>query len=648
MEQIIKTIIKRLLSILALFITVPIFGQEAETRIRVHTVNDSITIREQFEFTTSRKDTTLNGNYTLQVLPQSKGDSIDLHSIHLTFNKGTLDGPFSRKQGVLKPEIQESYFDGYRLVQATTGNSIELKGNLKKDQPVGSWELASFYISNAANDSVLGLTKFQYDNGQLAGDFLHENKNSGKKLKGDLRSGRPHGKWRYELPNAISAFELHFEEGKLRALHLGKADNIKFSDTVSFKTFDLKLPLAQIIYFNSFAADLTEEERSDYKESTQSVLDILSQTQDFLSVSESPFGGVLPKKLALGDIDLQLPYYPVNAVEQETLANLQKDLATLKERFESVLNNSGLNLAQYKDEQLARELLRVQLLNEMYKEICAALQFFTSTSGVFVDRAVYANAKAATLAKARLKKFDFKDQMLVDSVRLEVANTEKYTGLFAGWFEELSAQLEKEEEQINTRLQELKITVELNDLEAQLVAQSKQLDSLFENFSLSFYDALKTEVYVNSFVTAKKRLMETYAEASKKEKIQLGEATKSCLDTLQFLFNKSPEIARFESEIFKAYHEDELNPVTWTKMETTKYERIYTGYKDKVVPYLFDELGIASKAGCEEFTKSVYRAHKILAYILGLEEETPHKINRKLRNSDSVTTYLEKIGFTTE
>lgn len=599
---------------------------------------DTQIIKQQYHYK-SGKDSLADGPYTISSWPK---DSAALYQsfVHVQLEteirRGQPTGIFTNERAQLKVSAGMAHVRHYHLSLPSNGVTTKASGQMVRGVPTGPWSVKSHHIAEGEQDTLLFEMRGELSKEGVQQKSVFYQHHSGKQLTGPLdEEGRPHGTWIFEGANK---FHLVFDHGKPISLGKQSAAN--------------PLPTAEKYQAVNFDENLVwwlEKTSTHYSEPVEKA--VLNAYQDvaeafkLIGLQNAQLLQNSPLTFVEKPFFVWLPMYPFGKQETNQLDTFKNAFQSLKVAILELKNYSPFYINQYKDADLANHMAKLLLLEQEVNHCATYLEIFTNAAAVHINRDGYAHALLGQRDTVQTKAFEFKDQAA--EVRLHSPAWQEAQGYLENIHLRLTsfkAAYDTEKQQIEKVLSALKIENDLQALENEMVDLSNQLKDALEKFSVLLYLPKQTEQYRAGFETAIQKALESYAEQGAGKAVENATATISCIEKLAQALEQAGEIEKNAALIYKAYHVSELNPVTWTHMEQTNYERIFNAYRDKLVPHFFDALESAAKSSCTDFLSSLAHIKTMQLHILKLEEDNPGKINRKLRAADNVSTVLQKIN----
>ena len=616
------------------FLPIKSAAQESTTKAQIFSL-DGQTIQQQYNYK-GGKDSIANGPFALRSWPSDSSSlyqNFVLDGFDVEVSNGKPAGAFLHQRAKLLLSSGDLRVRDYHLSLPTSGTTIEAVGQFAKGLPAGPVAVKSFVVTGGAKGQQLFEMTAEFNRvGRLQNQVVFQDA-AGRKIDAFFDAdGRPHGKW--TLPDGQS---IYFEKG----LWVGLGEKPEAGSTAaSHQKVKLNTDFLWWLQQQAFLASQPLDSAAQH--ALQDFLAGLSLL-DFQSPLVQKF---VPFQWGAAPIEVALPVFDWAPEEQEQVAALKNQIAQLLRLVDNQKNFSPFYINHFKDQELAMAMLQLQLLERELLFLGNQLDATRHELARLINRQALLNKRMLEKGDHQKGSLEFKDAQLSGSVTFEAWKSEgNYWNQLASRLQEITSKLENTQSKIHRTIAALKVENDLQTIDNQLVDQSAHLKTAIENFSGSFYLPRQTQQFQASFAEAAQKAMEAYADYEGPNKLEQAQSTMECLTQLLLQLKTAEEIAANERLIYKAYHSSELNPVTWTHMETIQHERIYDAYIKKLVPYFFDALEAAAKENCGVFQQQLKTLVLMQQHLLHLETQNPVKINRKLRANDGVTAVLQKINF---
>ncbi|MGY6562819.1 MAG: hypothetical protein ACXITV_12015 [Luteibaculaceae bacterium] len=644
--------VKKLLSVSLFFLTIAQFGFGQESKeFRKRSFTDSLSyILVQFPYTLQDKDTVITGSFFFEEYAFESIEKAEANYANLSFKKGELEGEFSMQNFEHNLSNEKPRFIDLGLRTSLSGKLIELNGDFKKNRPSGSWRVEeSTVIDSKKSSGILSVLEAQFNrSGVLDKNITFQNFEGKITFEGyfDAKINAPSGEWRYENSKEEFKVDLGFVEGALADIKV----NNKFYYQLS--NFDAQELETQKIPFNSEYLEILalllkedDESGSELKQLKAALKEITGFTDklNFNYISSSQLRDRVEILTYPEVIQPVFPYKDGEREYHEKLVYLAKELAHVTD---TLLSFSPLSISSFTDIELAESLAKSRLLRKTASQIADDLKPLRSKNAKFLQRDVLLDRVLKKLKNADLTmEFTFKDEKQTFNIDYDFeANTsKKSTEQIEAFLIAMKQRYDDLVDNIGKKLQNLKLEATLDEQEEEMVKLQKELKDVIENFGGTFHNPVVNENYLDAFLKINSKLMESYTEAPESEKLRIAEENVICYKRLIKLFNKTPQLVELNKKVHNSYHENELNPVTWTRMESTLHERLFNAYSNKLMPWAVEQMEIAASGGCDNYVPKHQNLEKIMNFMLNALENNPNRINRRLRNNDSVSDVIKKL-----
>lgn len=610
-------------------------AQEPRLKTRIFT-EGAQTIQQQYFFK-GGKDSIANGLFVLETWPNDSAalyDSFVFEGFEVEIKNGIANGNFIRRRAQLQQSQGPLRVRNYHLSLPTSGTAITANGQVLKGQPFGPMKIQAHQIVTGATDGLLFEISGEFGrDGNLQKQLLYKTPKGQTILAAFDEHGRPSSTW--EIFNNL---KINFEEGKPTQV-FGKPPFVMEAENHQKENLDSR--------FLWWLEGVAEMHQIDLKpEQRQALLNLL-QALELLQFENPILTRHLPFEFEVAPIRVALPLYAFGTTEVAQIAAQKQQIAELLHLVDSQKNYSPFYINHFKDKNLAHTMGQLNALEQQLKFLDQQLVLLQHRFAQYLDRQAIMAHRMKKHGHVRQSKIEFKEEQLPITTKLPEWDTAvAYTEALSTQMQAVRNLMKAEQATIQNALAALKVENDLENIDNQLVEKSAQLKAQIDAFSGSLYLPKQTDQFRTGFSEAAQKAMEAYAAYEGPDKLDRAHQTMACLTELSDLLKISSEIEQNAALIYKAYHVSELNPVTWTHMESVKHERIYEAYTKKLVPFFFDGLEAASKENCGAFKKQVQNIVLMQKHLLQLEEQNPTKINRKLRANDSSEVVLQKLNFT--
>lgn len=613
--------------------------------------NQSYIVRV-FDYYIENKDTILNGPYLLESfskIPDTAKVFTDQHtSIQLEFKKNVPDGDAFVKTFHFFEDGNHRKIEDYNMISSLSGLSIETRGSFKKGQPTGKWETLHKQIEKGRVVENLVLLIVKYDkNGNLTGDFNFNSKPYSLNVSGSFGNDSfIDGKVKIESKQKIT---LNFDQGLLTGLELnGNKIEDGFSQDAgsNLESVELSKDFVRIIVHRS---GLEFKNDSVSKFELENLRDNLSfMVSSFATVTlnetliQNQMGKSLPKTMPY----IRLPRFDYIDGEKEKLEELESITGRMMWHIDTFISHSPFALAAYADKDVAWNIGKLKIIKEQLAKIKKKTGEYQDPHFMYVDRNKYFEDSKGELLKEKLsKKVDFKEEKLLLEIELNYTVDKGYVAAYTEYVEQLIETANDAMTEVAKKVKAKRTEEKLDNLDKDIVGKKEELADLIQDFSQTFYSSGVTYDYMESYNKVMNKLLEKYADAKSVDKISVGKEVMECLDKLIESFENTSKLIEMHKKIHDEYHENELNPVTWTRMEVSSYERLYNAYKDKLIPYISSNLFPGEdKDLCHTFLENLKNYEIVQKFMLDALDDKPSKLNRKIKSGDSVETVIRKLG----
>jgi hypothetical protein len=627
-----------------------LLAQKRSTFNNVENLDRYSTLSTSFEYLANKKDTVLDGTFSMESLIRSKGiDSSGIfEGFSMEYKKSKPEGRFTYTTMDFSPTAV-SVFSDYHVTRRLNGLSWETEGQVKNGQPFQTWVTIGKKVRDSEVIERFGRYSVKYVNGALSGEFEITDSIQNLFINGVFGEANMfNGEiiFRGNQP-----FELHFEQGFLTRYVV--EDQVFFSQELS----DDLIPQSAITLDYQFEnylqtlkkiirAKTRESEISfDYEEAVKKILymveafEIVTGSKPIVkNLARVPIPSVQPK--------VQLPIYAIEEQEKKKYESFFQLSQAFVKSCDSMIAIPAFSLSAFNNIEVTRLFQKVKMIRGSAYRFNGLIAELNSEEFIHFDRMDYLQVKMNVLFSGKKEnEFEFENEKYYielnfpqyDSMKTALENAQAVLTF-------LEKELEKASSRVTEKMKNVKSEERLQNNEAQITKIVNSIDKILDDFETVLYDGITTRRLLDAIIAQKKNIVLTYTSSSKRQKISAGEEAIQCLGNLEKLLKGFPDLHEREKAIYEGYHENELNPVTWTRMETTLYERLFNAYQEKLIPYAVDLIESHQDLDCHRFPDVFNNILTIQNYMLKVAEENPGRVNRRLRNNDSVETILTKLN----
>ena len=580
-------------------------------------------------------DTVFNGDFqlrksNLQTLMEQKDSSFGFTGY---FDKGVANGPWEFQFGEFNTNNQSQVVDNeYRVL--ISGVQEIGTGDLAQGKPDGTWTYTINQIKDSQIEKTLFKSTISFDEGVPQQNFQIENDTS--VLVGRLlRDGLAHDEWSFYGTETVDDMEnWFFDDGLLRSVQM-ESDEISIfnADLPSYQTIDLDAGFIALL-----------ESVLDSENGKSHVANLLEQHMEYYQKINGVLGhlgnaGFKPNMKA------RVPHYPLDSLQNKTLAQIASDYKVAADLSNAILENSHLNIVKRSDPEA---LFYYNATEKINKEFLNPLK--TLVSHIDLDivqhqpipellNRLWPNGKPSTAIRVTNDRDETRVFSLPSSGEFEYEGDDLLSVGAMATYARMS--LEYIKGSLASRLTNDEQLQMLNGLEEELIELNNGLEREMDSVS-----GLSSD-----YVTALDQLQEladssltTYADIENpNEKLEYGRGIKVCLSELTALAQNIKSIPARREEIKKEYTDAVWNPFMANVMEEEVKKRIVGAYEDILIPYFIDT--VTENVSCTNAVQLNDRMENTHQIILDLRHKDTKKLERKLRREkrpQAVLTLLQE------
>jgi hypothetical protein len=153
---------------------------------------------------------------------------------------------------------------------------------------------------------------------------------------------------------------------------------------------------------------------------------------------------------------------------------------------------------------------------------------------------------------------------------------------------------------------------------------------------------VSNDVYLLGFKNFRGLLLDRFYNAISDDDLGGAKDLISQLKRLSELLEATSDWQRLDTYIGSKYRYMYLDPNTFVEREEFLYDRIYKSYRDKLMPYVFSQLMFDFNT-IDEFEKSFENISIVQQRVIGVLDEDPRTLNRKIKPRDNAEKVIEKM-----
>ncbi|MDF0718245.1 hypothetical protein PY092_18935 [Muricauda sp. 334s03] len=570
-------------------------------------------------------DTVFNGDFqlrksNLETLMEKKDSSFGFTGF---FDQGVANGPWEFQFGEFNTNNQSQVVDNeYRVL--VSGVQEIGNGDLSKGKPDGTWTYTINQIKDSQIEKTLFKSTVSFDEGVPQQNFQIENGTS--VLVGRLlRNGMAHDEWSFYGTETVDDIEnWFFDDGLLRSVQM-KSNGV--SKEISI--FNTSFPNYQTIDLDAGFIALLESVL-DSENGKSHVANLLEQHLDYYQKMNGVLGH-LGNSAFSANMKVRVPHYPLDSLQNKTLAQIASDYKVAADLSNAILGNSHLNIVKRTDPEA---LFYYNVTEKINKEFLNPLETLVSHINLDIVQhqpipellnRLWPNGKPSTAIRIANDKGETRVFSLPSSGEFEYGGEDLLSVGAMATYARMS--LEYIKGSLASRLTNDEQLQMLNGLEEELIELNNGLEQEMDSVS-GFYSE-----YLNAFDQLRQLAdssLTTYADIENpNEKLEYGRGIKTCLSELIALARTIKSIPARREAIKKEYTDVVWNPFMANVMEEEVKKRIVGAYEDVLIPYFITT--VSEEINCSnagQLNDQMGSTHQI---ILDLRNKDTKKLERKLR-----------------
>lgn len=627
------------------------FGQDLYSLTDSLRVNERYFIQRNFPYTLSGRDTVKQGKYELFLKPYVKdtflAQDYQFEQLLLNFADNVKEGPFILRSFSFKPALAELSPEGGNIQIPYSGTNSNLRGQYKSGNPTGQWLFGRYsqQLKEPA-DTVLRLMTFFNKNGIPNQEFSLYLGEQGEEMSGGFaENGSFDGLLvlRSREEGGNTSFSYRFEEGLLTGItgpddrliqpryEAGNAGELKIRE----HALDSLFP--KVISY--YLPEISGEEKNILLQPLRS----LAQAFKELSARHSVLANYLPGGLNLKPPTIKLPVYEPDSRETAFIQETYQRLFRLQNSADSLMELSAFRLNRYSYRELASLYARDQLLQDRIRRQRSIFEVLSGPLQQHINPEWFMSRRLEEISRKDTVTYLFNDKQYTEEVDFTfetegLSPSEQYEA-YVLRLEEMYTDISR---QMAAKLKEQRLDTRLQEQEEQITALSAEIDQLADSLQLNLYSPEISRAYKNSFVEYKETLLQQYARMPAGERKDQVRYIINCLEKLRSGLESAGTLAQKEVAVDLAYTDNRLNPYTYTEMSVRLYEKLFNTYREKLVPYLVEEMLPAEN--CEGFLQKASQLEVLQDFMLEALSKKPARLERRVRPQDSPEAIIKKLG----
>lgn len=628
------------------FTPLSIWSQKS-TKIDSLKLENGLAGHAMYEYVTKSGNEVLTGSFEFY---QSQLDTEnDEYAVGLSYEGEYLNdlknGVWIYSQSRLKPSVLKR-LDKTNIIYAGSGRRFGVYANFDQDIANGNWVAIEQEVDFGRAVDTFYFAKSAFEQGKMTGSF--EAKKEELVVKGEINEeGFLNGNWiTYHVSNAKTIEEhrvyengvliRHFlkmagDEVKINHVGLGNPDN----EDENWETITIDADYLDALFQTTY-----DKENKNLKES----LNFIEETNKFLMYSIFSFGiqnGVelwhLNKSKSIQFPKIKVRVLPFSDEELLALQNANEMIAASLKIINEFLNDPIVDINRY-------NFKEVSMYYEIYKIYKTRLLKLKNTfdrlslpSFKYIDKSeILAVLMKEGIQYPKMVMYEYQDKKqevaytfpeALSGKELSLENTAAHIAL-------IYSRIQATEEKVNPIIEKNKKRAEIADKDKELVNLRDSIKDLFENkYEDDNYNEYH-ERYKTKIIDFSQSEFKNYAQKDIELRIERIDPLIDCFRSFVHFYTDLQEINEKILRVKEEYKRVVWNPFTYTDMEETVKERVYSAYEDKLLPHIFNVL--ESNITCKNITRKSSDFDELYNRMLELRQQDTRELERELRKTSSV------------
>lgn len=600
-----------------------------------------------FEFYQSQLDST-NENFAIGL------------SYEGTYRNNAKTGDWTYSYSRLEPSVLKR-LDKTNIIYAGSGKRFGVYGKFNQNKADGEWYSITQEVDFGHVTDTLFLAKCNFDEDQMIGSF--EGKRDSITITGEIdEEGFLTGSWIfYQKTKEHGNIEEHrlYENGILVS-HLFKIGGEEFSvkhigldqttgeEGEDWKEVNVSREYFNIIYQTNFGVE-------NEKLSLEKTNKLIKQSNNFLKQSIFSFGN--HNAIDIWKVDnannivypkLRVRTFPYSEKEKENIEKANEIITSSSDLIKGFLEDPqvDINRYNYKEVSLYFEIYRIY--NKELLKLKNIFDRLSLPSYEYIDRSEI----LPFLIKGGVDypdevEYEYKDKKQKESYTFPKGISKKNVSIekMLEHVEAIYAGLKATKEEVDPIIERNRKRAEIAEKEENLVRLRDSIKDLFENKNKEddyneYHERYKTKVVEFTQSEFKK-----YAQQDIELRIEEIDPLLKCFEEFIGLYTALIEVEEKIERVKEEYTRVVWNPFTFTDMEETVKERVYSAYENKLLPYVFELLDKNLK--CENISVKIKNFDLLYNRMLELRQLDTRDLEKELRKTSNVdkVAALFKLSF---
>lgn len=586
-----------------------VFGQ----KMQYHNRNDLGANSVQditFNYTISNKDTLIQDEYQSLLFSYHPDSISNIRKLRLNYKNGIPHGEFYLEKATFKSNHNFPSYRNFRVQHAIKGSSLFATGQYVNGIRTGTWTQYDVLIDDRRMDTLSSIYANFSKNGQWNGLFTIKDTNLN--LKGTIVEGSPNGNWEGTWNN--QAVTLQFDKNNLTHF------------TVGNKTIEFVVPTD-----GRFVVENLHEILPQYVAIFPSIDDQLNEDAYLIaSKIAASIRGFIPnknlteaknKKFQFDAVKIVLPLNVLSNNDKSALVEVCEKYRLLTNSVDNLLEEPSLLLSRDENIEIAKSMLVFQEIAKQLKTYAPAVEIASSNMSSYAN---WENLVRLITQKSE-KNYD-SSQSAIQNLNLQINDLIKAYEANNVLVEKYLVETQNSEEL--TRLRQEFVNLQLRTMEDEI-----------ELLNVPYYE----KEYREGFNHFKNLIIDRFKVASENSNKEQMESLFNQGANLVTLLQQTSEWVRLHEVILERNKYMYLDANTFEERKEVLYVQLQKAYERKLMPFVIGQLKFNFNH-FNEFKASFDNITLVQQKMLDLFDQDPKKMNRKLKNGDSVDKVIEKMG----
>lgn len=593
------------------------------------------TIQEiNFNYTLSGNDTLFQDEYQSLIFSYYPDSISNIRKLRINYTNGIPNGEFYLEKASFITNNNFPTYRSFRIQQAITGKSLFVTGRYVNGIRTGTWTQYDTNIDGKKMDTLATIHATFSKNGSWGGAFSIED--TIFQLNGQMNEGFPDGIWNGRWNGKRT--ELHFQNGRLTRFLI---DNQSLDLTVETDGIVETVSLHEI--FPQYIALFPTKDIHFSSDAVQVAKKIASSIRGFIpnknmTVSKN-------RRFNFDAVQLKLPVSYLSNEDLKILDEIKKTYLFLSTEIKSILNEPMLLLSCTENPTVAQTLAVFRLISERLQKMNLIFDVSDSPVAKYVNWKNIIEQSIDEINLIHTQAYSCLDETSIKTIPVVTYNsTSTPIKNLQIQLDELTSLYDTYQEAVNKEIIEVQHGHEMSAIRHDFINGQQLFETELEVWETPDFTFPYQKEYLNGFKKFNELLVRRFKTASENsDKEKMENLNQQAQKHRQLLIEKTSDWIRLHNLITEKYTYMYLDPNTFEERKEILYVSLYKAYERKLMPYVISQLSYNFNH-VEEFNASFENIEIVQQSMFNSLDKNPKKLNRKLKNRDTIEKVVEKMG----